>query len=81
MDHRIKTIVILGGGTAGWMTASYLGKVLGKNIKITVLEAPAIPNSTTTLYTCIFSDDNGLALEDFTLTLTHLAALKIEQIL
>ena len=43
MDHRIKSVVILGGGTAGWMTASYLGKALQGNVKITVVEAPTIP--------------------------------------
>jgi tryptophan 6-halogenase len=43
MDHRIERVVILGGGTAGWMTAAYLGKALQSTAKITVLEAPAIP--------------------------------------
>ncbi|WP_239310434.1 MULTISPECIES: tryptophan halogenase family protein [unclassified Frankia] len=43
MDSRIKTVVILGGGTAGWMTAAYLGKALQNTVKIVVLEAPSIP--------------------------------------
>lgn len=43
MDNRIKDVVILGGGTAGWMTASYLGKALGPDVRVTVLESPAIP--------------------------------------
>ena len=43
VDQRIKRVVILGGGTAGWMTASYLGKALQGSVRITVLEAPAIP--------------------------------------
>jgi tryptophan 6-halogenase len=43
VDHRIKDVVILGGGTAGWMTAAYLGKALQRTARITVLEAPAIP--------------------------------------
>ncbi|NXY98714.1 tryptophan 7-halogenase [Streptomyces sp. BR123] len=41
-DARIKKVVILGGGTAGWMTAAYLGKALQGTTEITVLEAPAI---------------------------------------
>lgn len=43
MDNRIRKVVILGGGTAGWMTASYLGKALGDDVTVTVLEAPSIP--------------------------------------
>jgi 2-polyprenyl-6-methoxyphenol hydroxylase-like FAD-dependent oxidoreductase len=42
-DNRIQKVVILGGGTAGWMTAAYLGKALQDTVEITVLEAPAIP--------------------------------------
>ena len=42
-DQRIKHVVILGGGTAGWMTASYLGKALQGSVAITLLEAPSIP--------------------------------------
>jgi tryptophan halogenase len=40
---RIRHVVILGGGTAGWMTASYLGKALQGNVSVTLLEAPTIP--------------------------------------
>jgi tryptophan halogenase len=43
MDNRVKKVVILGGGTAGWMAASYLGKALQGTASITVLEAPAVP--------------------------------------
>jgi len=42
MDNLIKKIVIVGGGTAGWMTASYLKKAL-EGVQITLIEAPAIP--------------------------------------
>jgi tryptophan halogenase len=42
-DSRIRKVVILGGGTAGWMTAAYLGKALQGTVAITVLEAPSIP--------------------------------------
>jgi tryptophan halogenase len=42
MNDKIKRVVILGGGTAGWMTASYLAKAFG-DLTVTVLEAPSIP--------------------------------------
>jgi hypothetical protein len=43
MDNRIKNILILGGGSAGWMSACYLRSYLQGNVDVTVLEAPAIP--------------------------------------
>ena len=42
-DHRIRRIVILGGGTAGWMTAAGLSKVLqDPEISIRLVESDAI---------------------------------------
>lgn len=43
MDQRIQDVVILGGGTAGWMTASYLQKVFEGTVRITLVEADTIP--------------------------------------
>lgn len=43
MEQRVRKLVILGGGTAGWMAASYLSKALQGTVTITVLEAPTIP--------------------------------------
>ncbi len=38
----IRHMVIVGGGTAGWMTAALLGKALGERIRITLIESDAI---------------------------------------
>jgi tryptophan halogenase len=45
-DRAVKSIVILGGGTAGWMSACYLGsyaRKIGRDLKVTIIEAPDIP--------------------------------------
>jgi len=42
-DDRITSVVILGGGTAGWMTAAALSKALtGAGVSITLVESDAI---------------------------------------
>ncbi|WP_438864761.1 tryptophan halogenase family protein [Neptunicella sp.] len=40
--QAIQNVVIVGGGTAGWITASLLSKILGKNINITLIESDKI---------------------------------------
>jgi tryptophan halogenase len=43
MKSKIKDIVIVGGGTAGWMTAAALSKVMGtQNYSITLVESEMI---------------------------------------
>jgi tryptophan 6-halogenase len=42
-DQAIRDVVILGGGTAGWMTAAYLAKALQGSVRITLIEAASIP--------------------------------------
>ncbi len=39
MTQHIERIVIVGGGSAGWMTAAYLSKALDKRVHITLLES------------------------------------------
>jgi tryptophan 7-halogenase len=42
-ENNIKTILIVGGGTAGWMSAAALSKILGKDkIKIILVESEDI---------------------------------------
>jgi len=41
-QHPIRTIVIVGGGTAGWMTAAALSKTLGDSIAIRLVESDDI---------------------------------------
>lgn len=42
MKNKVEKIVILGGGTAGWMTASYLKKAFGNTVNISVVESSRI---------------------------------------
>ncbi|MEO0550391.1 MAG: tryptophan halogenase family protein [Pseudomonadota bacterium] len=41
-SNQIKSIVIVGGGTAGWIAAAALSKLLPDTIKITLIESEAI---------------------------------------
>jgi tryptophan 6-halogenase len=70
MDRRIRSVVILGGGTAGWMAASYLGKALHGAVSITVLEAPSIPKigvgeATVPNLQSVFFDYLGIAEDEW----------------
>ncbi|WP_295802891.1 tryptophan halogenase family protein [uncultured Microbulbifer sp.] len=41
-EKRIRKVIVAGGGTAGWMTAAALSKLLGKNLDIKLVESEAI---------------------------------------
>ncbi len=41
-NNKVKKVVIAGGGTAGWMAATALTKLLGENLDITLVESDEI---------------------------------------
>lgn len=41
-EHKLKRIVIAGGGTAGWMAAALISKVMQQVVDITLVESDAI---------------------------------------
>lgn len=41
-DNRVKHVVIAGGGTAGWMCAAAMSKVLGSSCTVTLVESDQI---------------------------------------
>lgn len=67
----IKKIVIVGGGTAGWMAASFANFLTNPNIEITLIESKEIPivgvgESTTGAVTDVFNDHYNLGdVSDF----------------
>lgn len=42
MENKIRKVVIAGGGTAGWMAAAAISKILGKVLDITLIESDEI---------------------------------------
>lgn len=43
-EHKIKQIVILGGGSAGWLTAGRIAAERGADVQVTLIESPDIPS-------------------------------------
>ena len=43
MTQALNQVVILGGGTAGWLTACLLAAEHGASLDITLVESPDIP--------------------------------------
>lgn len=70
MDKKIRNILIVGGGTSGWMTASYIWKALKGSVDITLIEAPTIPKigvgeATVPNLQPVFFDFLGIKEEDW----------------
>ncbi|MFD2165993.1 tryptophan halogenase family protein [Thalassotalea euphylliae] len=42
-EQAQQRVIIVGGGTAGWLTAGRLAATLPKHIKVTLIESPSIP--------------------------------------
>ena len=42
-NQKIKNIIIVGGGSSGWMSAAYIGKSLDFQVNISVIESPLVP--------------------------------------
>jgi tryptophan halogenase len=42
-DHAVKRVVIVGGGSAGWLTAGLLAAAQRGRLQITLLESPNVP--------------------------------------
>jgi tryptophan halogenase len=42
-NHKIKKVIVAGGGTAGWMAAASLAKLLGKTLEVSLVESDDIP--------------------------------------
>lgn len=43
MSHPVRNVLIVGGGTSGWMTASYLQRALPADVRITLVESDRVP--------------------------------------
>ena len=41
-NQHLEQIVIVGGGTAGWIAAAAMSRLLGPSVKITLIESEAI---------------------------------------
>ncbi|MEY4952165.1 MAG: hypothetical protein RL299_589, partial [Pseudomonadota bacterium] len=41
-QDRLRKLLIVGGGTAGWMTAALLSRMFGRTLAITLVESEEI---------------------------------------
>lgn len=43
MSQQVRDVVIIGGGTAGWLSAAYLNRAFAPHVTITLVESPTVP--------------------------------------
>jgi tryptophan halogenase len=43
MADPIEHVVIVGGGTAGWLSAAYINRAFGPKVRVTLVESPNVP--------------------------------------
>jgi len=69
MTNPIRTVLIVGGGTAGWMTAAALSKTLPKTVTVTLVESEQIGTvgvgEATIPPICTFNDVLGIDEAEF----------------
>lgn len=41
-DKRIKNIVVVGGGTAGWVSATFINRAMPRDVKVTLIESTTL---------------------------------------
>ena len=41
-EEAVRRVLVVGGGSSGWMAATYLASTLGRNVEITLVESDAI---------------------------------------
>jgi tryptophan 7-halogenase len=69
-QEKVKELIVVGGGTAGWVAVTYLRQSLDPNVHITLIESPTIPTigvgeATVPTIKTEFFDRLGLKEEDW----------------